>query len=174
MAKLAFTKLGLKVNQEVKTIEYNEQIIEIKQYLSINDKLILISKVINASSDEENFSNPVKVSVFSALEIVDAYTNITFTDKQREDPVKLYDLLQSNHLLDRIIEAIPEDEYTELINGLHCSIDAIYTYRNSVLGILDTIKSDYSDTDFDATNIAEKLGNKEDLAFLKELLEKMG
>ena len=38
MAKVSFTKLGLKTNQEVKTIEWNEQIIEIKQYLPIEKK----------------------------------------------------------------------------------------------------------------------------------------
>ena len=84
MAKVSLTKLGLKVNQEIKTIEFNEQIIEIKQYLPVNDKLELISNVINLAHDENNFSNPVKVSVFTTLEIMYAYTNINFTEKQKE------------------------------------------------------------------------------------------
>jgi len=46
MAKVTFTKLGLKVNQEIKTIEYNEQVVEIKQYLPIQEKLQLIGRVI--------------------------------------------------------------------------------------------------------------------------------
>lgn len=173
MAKLAFTKLGLKPNQDIRTIEYNDVMIEVKQYLSVNDKLILISKVINASADNENFANPVKVSVFSALEIVDAYTNLTFTEKQREDPVRLYDLLQGNHLLEQIIRAIPEKEYNEVMTGLNKSIEAIYTYRNSVMGILDAIQTDYSNLNLDATNISEKLANDDNLTFLKELLSKM-
>ena len=37
MAKLAFSKLGLKNNNQVVYINYNEQIIEIKQYISVND-----------------------------------------------------------------------------------------------------------------------------------------
>ena len=36
MAKVSFTKLGLSKNQEVKIVEYNEQNIEVKQYLPIN------------------------------------------------------------------------------------------------------------------------------------------
>jgi hypothetical protein len=51
MAKISFTKLGLKVNQEIKTIEYNGQIIEVKQYLPIQDKLQLISDIINQAMD---------------------------------------------------------------------------------------------------------------------------
>ena len=43
MAKVSLTKLGLKVNQDIKTIEFNEQIIEVKQYLPINNKLELIN-----------------------------------------------------------------------------------------------------------------------------------
>ena len=76
MAKVSFTKLGLKMNQEVSTIEFNEQVIEVKQYLPINTKLELISNVINMSADENNFANSVKVSIFTTLEILYAYTNI--------------------------------------------------------------------------------------------------
>ena len=39
MAKVSFTKLGLKLNQDVNNVEYNGQNIEIKQYLPVNDKL---------------------------------------------------------------------------------------------------------------------------------------
>jgi hypothetical protein len=51
MAKISFSKLGLKLNQEIKTVEYNGQNIEIKQYLPIQNKLQLISSVINQSID---------------------------------------------------------------------------------------------------------------------------
>ena len=67
MAKLAFTKLGLKTNNQIKTILFNEQEIEVKQYLPINEKLEMISNVINLSADDNNFANPVKVSVFTTL-----------------------------------------------------------------------------------------------------------
>ena len=52
MAKVSLTKLGLKVNQDIKNIEFNEQIVEVKQYLPVNDKLELISNVINLAHDE--------------------------------------------------------------------------------------------------------------------------
>ena len=47
MAKVAFSKLGVKTNQEVKTITWNDQTIEVKQYLPVNNKLELASRVIN-------------------------------------------------------------------------------------------------------------------------------
>lgn len=174
MAKVSLTKLGLKVNQDIKTIEFNEQTIEVKQYLPINDKLELISNVINASHDDNNFANPVKVSVFTALEIMYAYTNINFTDKQKEDPTKLYDMLISSGVVEAIVNMIPEAEYHEIICGVSDSINAIYTYRNSVLGILESISADYSQLSFDAEEIQKKLGDPNNMAFLKEVLTKLG
>ena len=174
MAKISFTKLGLKVNQEIKTVTFNEQTIEVKQYLPINDKLELISNVINYSHDDNNFANPVKVSVFTALEIMYAYTNINFTDKQKEDPTKLYDALISSGLVDEVINAIPESEYHEIVCGIADSIDAIYTYRNSVMGILENVKADYSELDFDAAAIQQKLSDPESMVLLKDILAKLG
>ena len=174
MAKVSLTKLGLKVNQEIKTIEFNGQIIEVKQYLPSNEKLELISDVINFSADDNNFANPVKVSVFTTLEILFHYTNITFTEKQKEDLVKLYDLVISNGLMSEIIKAIPEGEYAEVLCGIEDSVNAVYTYRNSVLGIMDTISTDYSNLNFDATEIQKKLGDPENMAFLKSVVNKLG
>ena len=174
MAKVSLTKLGLKVNQDVKNIEFNEQIIEVKQYLPINEKLELISSVINSAADENNFSNPVKENVFLTLEILYHYTNINFTDKQKEDPVKLYDLVVSSGLVNKVTDLIPEEELDEVINGVAQSVKAIYAYRNSVLGILESISQDYSALNLDATEIQQKLADPDNMALLKQILTKLG
>ena len=174
MAKVSFTKLGLTKNQEVKIVNWNEQDIEVKQYLPVNEKLTLISNVLNNAHDENNFSNPVKVNLFTALEIMYAYTNINFTDKQKEDPVKLYDLLSGSKLYDKIVENIPVEEYLNVVNGIDETIDAIYTYRNSVMGILDTISNDYSNLNLDASEIQKKLADPENMELLRSVLAKLG
>jgi hypothetical protein len=114
MAKIPFTKLQLKKINESKEFTYNEQIITVKQYLPIADKLALIGRVLNAASDEYNFANPVKLDMYLSLEIVFTYTNLSFTDKQKEDIGKLYDLLEENDIFDKVIELLPEQEYTTL------------------------------------------------------------
>lgn len=174
MAKVSFTKLGLKVNQDIKQIEFNEQVIEVKQYLPINEKLELISNVVNYSHDDNNFANPVKVSVFTTLEIMYAYTNINFTDKQKEDPTKLYDALISSGLVTAVVNVIPEAEYHEVLCGVSDSITAIYAYRNSAMGVLDSISSDYSALNLEATEIQKKIGDPENMALLKQVLTKLG
>lgn len=174
MAKVSFTKLGLSKNQGVKNVQWGDYIVEVKQYLPINEKLILISNVLNNSHDDNNFANPVKVNVYMALEIIYAYTNINFTAKQREDVTKLYDLIDGSGLLATIIEAIPTVEYKTLMEGIHSTINAFYNYRNSIMGILDTLKTDYSALDFDATEIQQKLADPENMALLKDVLAKLG
>lgn len=174
MAKVSLTKLGLKVNQDIATINFNEQTIEVKQYLPINDKLELISNVINASHDDNNFANPVKISVFTTLEIMYAYTNINFTDKQKEDPTKLYDMLISSGLVAAVVNAIPEAEYHEVLCGVTDSIDAIYTYRNSVMGILENISTDYGNLNFEASEIHKNLADPNNMALLKQILTQLG
>ena len=174
MAKVSFTKLGLKKNEEVEILHINEQDIEVKQYLPINEKLELISSVINSAADENNFSNPVKENVFLTLEILYHYTNINFTDKQKEDPVKLYDLVVSSGLVNKVTDLIPEEDLDEVINGVAQSIKAIYTYKNSVLGILESISQDYSGLNLEATEIQQKLSDPNNMALLKQVLTKLG
>ena len=175
MAKIAFSKLALKKQEEIKTIDINNNVIEIKQYLPVNDKLALISKVVNLSHDSDNnFPNPIKVEIIGTLEIIYAYTNLSFTDKQKEDIGKLYDLLESNGVVTAIIEQIPEEEYSFVINGINETIEAVYKYQNSVLGILDSISQDYSNLELDATKIQNEIADPENLKLLKGIMTKLG
>lgn len=176
MAKLSFTKLGLKPNQDIKTIEFNNQVIEIKEYVSIQTKLQMISNVINSSlsEDTEGFYNPVKLEVFLALEIVENYTNIGFTDKQKEDIVKLYDLLEGNGLLDMIYQAIGDTEITELQSRTKSCVKAISDYESSVLGILNKISDNYNSVNLDVDALREKVANTENIELVKDIVSKLG
>ena len=174
MAKLAFTKLGLKVNDEVKTIEFNEQAIEVKQYLPVNEKLELIAEVLNNSADDNNFANPVKVDVYTAIAVLEAYTNISFTEKQKENVTKLYDTVVSTGFYNKVIEVIPYDEINSLIVSISDTIEAFYHYRNSVLGILESVSTDYSNLNLDASVIQQKLADPENMELLRSVLSKLG
>ena len=174
MAKIGFTKLGLKPNNEIQTIEFNEQTIEVKRYLPVEEKLELITNVLELSHDSNNFSNPVKVSVYTTLEIIEKYTNVNFTEKQKENPTKLYDLLVGNGFAAAVIKAIPEPEYDEILTGIKQTIKSVYKYQNSVLGILDTISQDYSNLNLDATEIQKKLADPNNMELLKGIMTKLG
>ena len=175
MAKVPFTKLKCKINTDEVPVQIGEETIAVKQYLPIQEKLELIGKVVmQAHEQDENYSNPVKAGVYRDLEVIFAYTNISFTDKQKEDLPKLYDMLYSSGIISEVLKNIPENEYTEIVLGVKDSIEAIYKYQNSALGILDTIKADYSNLEYDANAIKENLGNPDNLSLLKDVLTKLG
>ena len=171
MARIPFTKLKCKLNIEEIPVQIGEETIAVKQYLPIQEKLELIGKVVMAAHEQdENYSNPVKAGVYRDLEIMFAYTNISFTDKQKEDLPKLYDMLYSSGVIDEVLKNIPEDEYMKIVFGVRDSIEAIYKYQNSVLGILDTIKADYGNLDLDITKLSSKLTNTDNLDMIKSIL----
>ena len=172
--KPTFAKLKLQKNTDTKIVKIGEFDIEVKQYLPVEEKLKLISNVINYSADDNNFANPVKVDVFGTLEIIYSYTNLAFTDKQKEDPANLYDVLISSGVADALIAAIPEMEYAAVIDGINDCVHAIYTYKNSIMGILETVSQDYSSLELDAQNIQKSLADPNNMALLKDILTKLG
>ena len=170
MAKVPFTKLKCKINEDSIPMQIGEETIAVKQYLPVQDKLKLIGKVATLAHDQDyNYSNPVKCDVFTELEMIFAYTNISFTDKQKEDLPKLYDMLKSSGIIDKVLKNIPEAEVNAIFSGVWRSIESIYQYQNSVVGILDTIKNDYSNLKIDLNEIQGQLLNAEGMQLLKDI-----
>lgn len=175
MAKVPFTKLKCKINENEIPVQIGEETIFVKQYLSIQDKLGLIGRVVEfAHEQDNNFSNPVKAGVYRDLEIVFTYTNISFTDKQKEDLPKLYDMLYSSGVIKAIIDNIPQDEYMSIVCGINDSVEAIYKYQNSALGILDGIKNNYSETSFDVAKLQDAVKDISDTPLVKEIMPLLG
>ena len=179
MAKVPFSKLDVKINgSDCVNTYYNakgEDIqYEVKQYLPIKEKMDLVSRIINQSVDDNGFYNPMRVKLYITLEVVYAYTNLSFTAKQKEDPFKLYDLLVSTGIFHDIVNHIYENDWKEIQDGVWSTIKNIYDYRNSVMGILENITSDYSNLNLDATEIHQKLADPENMALLRQVLDKLG
>lgn len=174
MAKIPFTKLKCKLNIEEIPVQIGEETVTVKQYLPIQEKLALIGRVVKlAHMQDENYSNPVKAAVFRDLEVCEAYSNIAFTEKQKEDPSKLYDALYSTKVLSIVLNSIPKEEYNSIVKGIEDTIEAVYKYQNSILGILDTIKTDYSNLDLDITKLTSELTNSDNLEMVKNILTKL-
>lgn len=175
MAKVPFSKLQAAIDGcSVKTFYYdksgNEVYYEVKHYLPFKEKLEMITRIVNQSVDDNGFYNPMRVKLYTVLEVVYAYTNLSFTEKQKEDPFKLYDLLVSTGIFMDVLKEIAEHDWTDIQDSIKTTIDNIYNYRNSVMGILEAVSADYSDLNLDADVLADKVLNPESLATLKELL----
>ena len=135
MAKTTYASLKLKTDTSVKEIEFNGSKIEVLQYLPIDDKYSLVNITLQKSKDGSIY-HPLKKDMYFHLNLVYLYTNLSFTDKQREDESKLYDALQSSGLLNLILENIPEEEYEILYLFIEEYERDILNYQNTIAGII--------------------------------------
>lgn len=174
MAKVPFGKLGLTKNIETTSFSWGENTIEVKKYLPMEEKLQLITRILSQSIDENNFYNPCRIDLFRTIEIIFAYTNLSITEKQKEDLFKLYDLFVSSGFAEQVMDYIDPRELGYVIDSIDRSVKSIYAYTNSVMGILDRIKQDYSNLNLDAEEIQKKLTDPEAVGLLKDILDKLG
>ena len=179
MAKVPFSKLQASINncdckKSYRNKAGEEICYEVKYYLPFAEKLELVSRIINQSIDDNGFYNPMRVKLYMTLEVVYAYTNLSFTEKMKEDPFKLYDILVSTGIFTDIIDCIREKDWVEIQAGVLDTIKNIYDYKNSIYGILDTVSTDYSNLNLDATTIQQALADPNNMDLLKTILTKLG
>lgn len=173
--KPIFNDLKKELPLKIRSIKINDKEVEVKQYLPVNDKLNLITAVLQqVAQNEYPFANPVQMDVYTTLEIIYAYSNIEFTEDEKAIPDELYDELEKQEIANTIIAAIPETEYNFLIDGINDTITAYYAYRNSVKGIIEDVTTDYKDLELNAEEIQKKMNDPNSLSLLKGVMEKLG
>lgn len=138
MNKISYTNLKLKLNTEVNKFDFEGNQIEVLKYLPLEDKYDLINIALQ-SAKEDAIYNPIKLDAYFHLYIVIMYTNINFTEKQKEDKIKLYDILKSNGLIDKVLENMEEEEYNFLCESLNQQENDILNYQNTVAGMISNI-----------------------------------
>lgn len=134
---VSYANMKLKVDTSTKIIELDNGIsIEILKYLPVNEKYNLINDVL-LKSYENGIYNPIRLDMYFVLNLVYKYSNISFTEKQKENEAKIYDTLQSTGIMDKIIDAIEDDEYNNLYTLLVETEDKYYEYRKTISGMLN-------------------------------------
>lgn len=180
MAKVPFSKL--QINTDIKSDAYSclgkqgeDIVFEVKTYLPFGDKLELVSRIVNQSIDDNGYFNPMRVELFTALELVYTYSNLSFTDKMKEDGFKLYDTLRLSGILGQVLDTLHDSGELEEVNRYVSEvIKNIYSYKNSAAGIMEMISQDYGELDLNATEIQKKLADPNNLALLKDVITKLG
>lgn len=172
MAKVSYTKLKKKVEPEVSIVEFNGEKIEVRQWIPIQDCLALMGRVIELAHDENyHFTNPIHLVVFTTLETIKAYTNITFTEKQEEDISKLYDEIVCSGLWDAVKEVLP-DEAINMEWYISHVAEEYYKYQNSLVRWLDENEiANYTSLENKATDLMKNLSNPENYSELNKIYE---
>lgn len=88
---------------------------------------------------EDGVYNEFKLSLYFELNLVYMYSNISFTEKQRENEFKLYDNLKSNGFFDLFFKHINPSEYDELFETLEIIKNNNMKYRTSAGFILNSL-----------------------------------
>lgn len=175
MAKVSFSKLGLsKVKEyEISQINFNDQIIEVKSRIPFDKKIEMISEILTFGNNGVTFRNTIQLKLYTEIGIIKYYTNISFTEKQLEEIVKTYDLLDRTNLIDEIIKLIPDNELKFIYETIdECSKD-INAYYNSARGILESIGLMGENLSVDAAGIQGLLADPQNLQLIRDILGKL-
>ena len=151
--KPTYAKMKLKMNTETTTIMIGEQEVHVLKYLPIEDKLSLIMISLQ-SAVYDGVINEILLEKAFNLNLVYYYTDIVFTDKQRENEFKLYDELESNGIINQIIEYIPE--YNDLIDYLYKIKKAKMEYNISASALVDSLINNLPEQAAAAAEIVDK------------------
>lgn len=107
----------------IKTINFNDLEIEIKQYLPIAEKLTLIKSIFESAIDRENglhILNGNSLDIAFRVLLVEKYTNLNLP----KNIIESYDMLVSSGLYNFIYENIPATELSDINMALNNHIDA--------------------------------------------------
>lgn len=141
MAKISYANLKLKPISTTSSFEFGGQEIEVLNYLPIEDKYDLVMITLQ-KAEEDGIYNPLLLDLYFHLHLVYMYTNLSFTEKQKENEPKIYDTLVSNGFFDKLLNVFNENEYDELMGYIHELMDMNLTYKNTAGAILQSIIQD--------------------------------
>lgn len=175
MAKIPYSKLNLnKHRSELMEREWGEGedkiTFNVRTYLPIEELGELVQNIVNYSVDDKGYYNPMKIHMFTTVETFFACAEIKLTEKQRENYTKLYDELTDSE----IYRFVPMSIYQQVTGYVSEVIRAIYEYKNSVYGIMDSLANDYKQLGESADDIQKKLSDPDNLTLVREVLSKLG
>ena len=113
-----FSELELKINDKVRTLKFKNKDIKVKQYLPIQDKLNLIQIALQQSLDEGIYNDGLLTAYFHTY-VVMFYTDLEFTEEEKQDVLTLFNLMDSENLIGSVIELIPQSEFGDLLEMLN-------------------------------------------------------
>ena len=152
--KISYANMKLKTNTDVNTFKFGQQEVEVLKYLPAQDKYDLLMLTLQ-KADEGDFYNDFKLNIYFDLHLVYMYTNISFTEKQKENEFKLYDTLKSNDFFTQFFKVLDENEYNELYSELTTLKEESSLYRNSFGGIVSKLITDLPGNAAAAAKIVE-------------------
>lgn len=137
-----FQSFNIKKIQDINIININNQEIKVLKYLPISDKNDLISIALQKAETETGVYNDILLDMYFHLNIIYLYTDINFSDEDKKDEFALYDILETNEIINKVIAAIGEQEYQSLKDYLEQIKWHNNKFKMSAAGIIRTLSED--------------------------------
>lgn len=135
---MKFNELNLKINENTRTLNFKNNEIKVKQYLPIDTKVNLVQIALQQSLADGIYNEGLLTAYFHVY-VVMFYTDLEFTDEEKQDVLTLFDLMDCENLIGSVIECIPKDEFTDLVEMLNHQQRDNVVYKNSAGYIVNQI-----------------------------------
>lgn len=132
---------NFKINTQVNTFTIDNLQVNVKKYLPISDKIDLIQIALQ-KSEEDGIYNEMKIDAYFHLNIIYLYSDIEISQEEREDEMGLYDILESNDIIDKVVAHMDEGEYVDLKSMLIRMQRDSMKYKNTAAAVLRGIIQD--------------------------------
>ncbi len=165
-----YSDLGLKMNTEGITFDFNGNTIEIFKYLPLEYKYDVIMCSLH-DADERGVYNYIKLDAYFHLNLFLSFVkNVNFSQEELNDKLKLYNEIQSCGLMDAFLKAVPEREYRDCLDALTHMEETIMKYRNTAGAALQALMEQMPKVAGEASQLIDQLG-PENMGKLTQLAE---
>lgn len=128
-------------------ITVNGDTINVKEFLPTDEKYSFIMTTVNEATEEgTGLISEILLDLFFNLNIILKYTDIKFGEEEQKNPADLYDKLIADGVIDAVIKAIPENEFSTLFNYVESEVGKREAYAKSIAGAFNSALSALPET----------------------------
>lgn len=130
----------MKLNFEISkhNITFNDEVIEVYNKISTEDKIAIISTAIGESIKFGPVPSKAAFEATVGALICYKYSNIEVEDLGDKSILYAYDAFMASGFLPRLIEEIDKKDYTSLLQFADATFETAITYYNSGMSMLET------------------------------------
>lgn len=138
---MKYSDIKVSVGTGIKTINFNEQEIAVKQNIS-TDNLYDLIMITLQESKEGLMYNPLKLDVFFHVNLIMMITDIEFEAEDRVNKFETYDELKNSGLLYSILDAFPVNVYKYIREVIEATVNKLEEYENRATSLISKFITD--------------------------------
>lgn len=108
-----YEDLKLKRSIDTKVFAWGNTNVIVKKNIPIESKYDIVMITLQQAW-EDGYYNPIKLDMHFHLNLVYMYTNLVFTEEQKQDEGLLFDEMENTGFMDKFLENINSDDYKEM------------------------------------------------------------